>query len=183
MISRDHVRLIAGMACAFLSIAAIVGSAMWLWQTAAEIDRNPQGGFKEQMMHRKTIAMQDLLDGMIRGDLNRVETAADRLAVYGSTIDWYFPASEHRSHGEEFHHSVDNLIDADRRKDLNSAKEATLRLEKSCMDCHALMIDESAQVMIPIDRGEYGPHVTTTLGGRGRGIVRLTKYSLLLDNE
>lgn len=151
MISRGHVRLVAGVSGALLASVAIVWSVLWLWQTAAEIDRNPpQGGFKEQMMHRKTSEMQDILDGMIRGDLRRVETAAGRMNVYGNTIDWYLSAGEYEKHGEEFHRSVDDLIDAARVRDMNSAKEATLRLERSCLECHVLMpcSDESAQAMI-----------------------------------
>lgn len=90
-------------------------------------------------MHRKTSAMQDILDGMIRGDLRRVETAADQMAAYGNTIEWYLAATEYQNHGESFRGAVDDLRTAARERDMDSAKEATLRLERSCIECHVLM--------------------------------------------
>lgn len=140
MISRSPFRAIVGVSCTLLAIVAIVGSVLWFWQTAAEIDRNPQrSGLKEQMMHRKTTAMQAISDGMIRGDLPRVETAAKQLSAYGNAIEWYLSATEYEKNGEKFHQSVDDLITAARERDMNSAKEATLRLERSCIECHILM--------------------------------------------
>jgi hypothetical protein len=140
MKSRSYVRVIAGVAGVLLASAAVSYSVLWLWQTAGEFDRSPpQGGLKEQMMHRKTNAMQEILDGMIRGDLRRVETAASQLNDYGNTINWYLSAEEYEHHGGEFHRAVDDLLGASRRGDSNSAKEATLRLERSCIECHALM--------------------------------------------
>jgi hypothetical protein len=38
-----------------------------------------------------------------------------------------------------FQQSVDDLIAASGKKDVNSAKEAVLRLERSCIECHMLM--------------------------------------------
>ena len=59
MIFRGPVRVIAGLSCALLAIVAIAWSVLWLWQSAAEIDRNPsRNGLQAQMMHPKTTAMQ-----------------------------------------------------------------------------------------------------------------------------
>jgi len=144
MISRGYVRLIAGVSVALLTIAALVWTVMWLWQTAGEIDRNPpQGGLKEQLMHRKTNAMHDILDGMIRGDLRRVETAANRMNDDGNTFEWYLSAAEYKKYGEDFRGAVDDLRTAAGERDMDSAKEATLRLERSCIECHVMMNQRS----------------------------------------
>lgn len=141
-------QLMIGVAGALLASVAIAWSFLWLWQRAGEIDRKPpQSGVKEQLMHRKTNAMQDILDGMIRGDLRRVETAANRMNDYGHAIGWYLSVDEsvdksvdkYEHHGEEFHRAVADLLGASRGGDFNSAKEATLRLERSCMECHVVM--------------------------------------------
>jgi hypothetical protein len=88
---------------AFLAILAILSSVLWLWQTTVEIDRKPpRGGLKEQLTHRKTSAMKDILDEMIRGNLRRVESAADQLAAYGNTIEWYLSSAEYQKQGEIF---------------------------------------------------------------------------------
>jgi hypothetical protein len=140
MISRGHVRQFAAVSGALLAVVAIVWSVLWLWRTSAEIDRNPpQGGFKEQLMHRKTNAMQDILEGMIQGDLRRVETAANRMNDYGNTIEWYLSSTEYQRYGEGFRGAVHDLRTAARERDIDSAKETTLRLERSCLECHILM--------------------------------------------
>jgi hypothetical protein len=95
--------VIAGVSGALLAIVAIAWSAHWLWQTAAEIDRNPsQNSPRVQMMHRKMTAMQAISDGMIRGDLQSVETTAKQLSAYGNAIDWYLSATAYEKNGEKF---------------------------------------------------------------------------------
>jgi hypothetical protein len=135
MISRGHARLIAGVSCALLAIALLA------WFLRLLIVRNPPGGvgLSGAMMHRKSTAMQDILDGMIRGDLSRVETAAGRMNEYGNTIEWYLSSAEYQKYGEGFRGAVDDLRVAARDRDVDSAKEATLRLERSCIECHVLM--------------------------------------------
>jgi hypothetical protein len=145
MISRRPLRLFFAVFGALLALVAIVWSAYWTWKTAVEIDRQPpRSDFKEQLMHRKTSALQDILEGMIRGDMRLVETAADRMENYGSTIKWYLSAVEYREHGESFRDATDALRAAARAGDLDSAKEATLRLERSCLDCH-IQINQPAR--------------------------------------
>jgi len=133
-------RRIVVASSAVLAIVALV----WVFQIL--ISRVPIGvGLKAQMMHRKTMAMQTILDGMIRGDLQRVEKAANQLVDYRDTIAQFISSAEYEKHGEDFRKSVDDVIDAAARKDLNSAKEATLRLERSCIECHLLMNQRETQ--------------------------------------
>ena len=96
MRSRGSTRRIVGVSCAVLAIVALA----WLFQLL--IARVPPGGggLKTQMVHRKSTAMQTILEGMIRGDLPRVETAANQLAAYGNTIEWYLSSAEYQKHGE-----------------------------------------------------------------------------------
>ncbi len=140
MLFRIPVRVITGVSCTLLAIMATAWSVLWLWQTAAEIDRNPSGtGPQAQIMHRKAMAMQSISDGMIRGDLQLVETTAKQLSAYGDAINWYLSATAYEKNGEQFQQSVDDLIAAAGKKDVNSAKEAVLRLERSCIECHMLV--------------------------------------------
>jgi hypothetical protein len=119
---------------------AIVWSVRWLWQTAGELDRKPsRGGVAEQLMNRKSSAMQAILDGMIRGDLQRVNTAAKTMEDYGNTIEWYLSYPEYDKQAEGFRNSVEALQEAAAQGDGESAKEAVLELERSCMECHMAM--------------------------------------------
>jgi len=126
-----------------ISIGGLAASAvavwlfLWLWNVVAEIDRAPpRGGLKIGMMHRKSVAMQDILDGIIRDDWARVESAAERMETYGDTIQWYLSVSEYQANGESFRDATNDLQRFVREREMESAKEATLRLERSCLECH-----------------------------------------------
>lgn len=133
-------QLIVGVSFGTIIFLAIVSSVRWLWQTAGELDRKPaRGGVPQQIMHRKSSAMEDILDGMIRGDLQRVNTAAKTMEDYGDTIEWYLSYPEYEKQAEGFRDSVETLQEAAGRGDGESAKEAVLELERSCIECHMAM--------------------------------------------
>ncbi len=139
------VQLIAGVSCGTIIFLAIVWFAGWLWQTAGEHDRNPpRGSVPKQLMNRKSSAMMDIFEGMIRGDLRRVNVAAKRLETYGNAMGWYISNNEYDQQGEEFRSSLDALQKAAGQRDFEAAKEAVLVLEKSCIECHMVMNREKA---------------------------------------
>jgi hypothetical protein len=67
------------------------------------------GGLKTQMMHRKSVAMQTILEAMIRGDLRRVERAAKQLVDYRNTIKHFLSSENYQKYGEDFRKSVDRM--------------------------------------------------------------------------
>jgi len=140
MILRGHLRHFAAVSGVLLTTVAIALLILWLWRNAAEIDgQPPRSGLNVQSMHRKSRAMHDILDGMIQGDLRRVKTAADQMAAHGNTIEVYLSTAEYQKHAKSFRGAVNDLGTAAREKEMDSAKEATLRLERSCLECHVLM--------------------------------------------
>lgn len=133
-------QVILGVSLGTLVFLMSAWSIQWLWRAAGERDRSPsRGNMAEQLMHRKSSAMQDILDGMVRGDLRRVSTAAKKMKDYGGTIEWYLSYTEYDKLGEEFRTSVNALQAASERRDVESAKEAVLKLERSCIECHMVM--------------------------------------------
>ena len=88
---------------------------------------------------KRRSAMQAILDGMIRGDLQRVNTAAKTMEDYGDRIEWYLSYPEYEKQAEGFRNSVEALQEAAGRGDGESAKEAVLELERSCIECHMAM--------------------------------------------
>jgi len=95
--------------------------------------------FNEQMMHRKTKAMRQIFDGLVRGDTSRVEDAAEDMRSIGLHFDWYSSSEIYENNHERFRQSTSDLIDAAQRGDHNDAKESALELERSCIECHALI--------------------------------------------
>lgn len=108
-----------------------------LWQVGNE----PLSGttLSSQLMHRKTRTMEQILDGLVRGDMRRVEKSAAHMKSIGDTLNWYTTIGVYENHNEAFRDSTIDLRDAAGEKNLDAAKEAALRLERSCIECHALI--------------------------------------------
>lgn len=107
-----------------------------IWQRDNPMEND---SFKEQMMHRKTRTMENVLDGLVRGDLNRVKDSADRMWEIGHSLNWYVSSPLYEDNDEVFRQSTAELIEAAREGDYEAAKESALRLERSCIECHALI--------------------------------------------
>lgn len=120
--------------------AFLLWTAQLIWHRAGEIDRNPSRfGVKSQLMRRKSEAMHDIVDEMVAGNLGRVHSAAKRMERYGERIDGFLASETYDKYGADFHQAVDDLTVATSQEDINSAKEAVLRLEQSCIECHILL--------------------------------------------
>ena len=132
-------RLMTIMA-SLVAVAFLLWTVQLIWHRAGEIDRNlSRFGAKNQLMHRKSEAMHDILDEMIAGNLGSVHSAAKRMARYGETIDGYLASESYDIYGMDFHQSVEDLAAAAAESDAIKAKEAALRLERSCIECHELL--------------------------------------------
>ncbi len=128
--------LIAGALICVLVGAFMAWGVHALWQ----LDDIPvTSTLQEQMMHRKTQTMGQILDGLVRGDLSRVEASAGRMWEIGHTLNWYLSIPLYEHNDEAFRDSTSALFDAAQRRDHDAAKESALRLERSCIECHALI--------------------------------------------
>jgi len=130
---------------AYVMVGALLGAlGSWglheLFDLAGERDERPsRNDFQNQMMRRKADALHDLLDGMVDGKLHRVEDAAGRVKANARGIDSYLATDIYVRHGDAFFRAVEDVERAARREDLEAAKEAALRLERSCIECHMLL--------------------------------------------
>ena len=128
----------------YVMVGALVGAlGSWgvheLLGLAGERDKRPsRNEFQNQMMRRKADALHDLLDGMVDGQPGRVEDAAARVRANAKGIDSYLSTDIYIKHGDAFFEAVEDVQRAARREDLEAAKEAALRLERSCIECHML---------------------------------------------
>ena len=95
--------------------------------------------FNEQMMHRKTRTMEQILDGLVRGNMRRVEKSAEHMKSIGVHLNWYSSSELYENNDELFRQLTFELIEAAQHRDHDAAKESALRLERSCIECHALI--------------------------------------------
>lgn len=123
---------------------AFGAASFWFIQTVMEKvrehDENPaRANIKNQLMRRKASSMDDALAAIIRGSLPQVHAAARSMKDSARTIDGFIRSEAYQNHGKEFYQAIDDLLDATTANNLDRSKEAILRLEKSCIECHYLI--------------------------------------------
>jgi hypothetical protein len=128
--------MIAGALACVLAGAVIALGVYSLWQLGSLPVTTT---FKKQMMDEKTQTMEQILDGLVRGNLKRVEDSAEHMKSIGLHVNWYSSSETYENNDEHFRQSTFDLIDAVQRRDHDEAKESALRLERSCIECHSLI--------------------------------------------
>ncbi len=136
MMLAKHFPLVGGAIFCVLFGAFLAWGVHALWR----MDDIPvTSTLKEQMMHRKTRTMEQILDGLVRGNMRSVEESALRMRSIGVHLNWYSSSELYESNDERFRQSTFDLIEAAQKPDYDAAKESALRLERSCIECHALI--------------------------------------------
>jgi hypothetical protein len=123
-------------------VAFLLGAgAVWLYQHAAIRDAGPDGSdLQSQMMRRKSDAMQELLDAVLVGRLERVPARIDRLEQYAGVIDGFLATDMYARQGEAWKAALADLRAAAAADDWPAVREATLAVERACLDCHQLLL-------------------------------------------
>lgn len=128
------------VACGIAFGALVVWFLQFAWAKVQEHDANPRrASVKNQLMRRKAVAMEDALHAIIGGNLPEVNSAAVRMKQSARTIDGFLATEVYKKHGDDFHGSLEDLITTTAAGDRDGAKEAILRVEKSCIECHYLI--------------------------------------------
>jgi cytochrome c556 len=140
--SESFPRLAGALVCVLIGAMLALG-VRTLW-TLEDIPAT--SSFKQQMMHQKTQTMVDITDGLVRGQLARVEESAQRMAKIGKTLNWYMSSELYENNDKVFRDATIELIAAAQQDDYEAAKESALRLERSCIECHALINFESPPI-------------------------------------
>jgi hypothetical protein len=133
---KKHFPLITGAVACILFGVVMASGVYWMWQ----MENTPvTGDFRGRVMHRKTRTMNLITDGLVRGELRRVQSSAETMWEIGQTLNWYLSSDQFEDNNRIFRDSTRDLVQAARQRDHDAAKEAALRLERSCIECHALI--------------------------------------------
>ncbi|SRR6056297_1417213 len=136
LIRKQPVAVVSGIVAGVLLLLLL--QLAWKW--AGEFDANPQQAtLKNQLMQEKSDAMDDVLHAVVRGRLEEVSEAAVRMKSSANTINGYLATDVYEKYGEDFYRAIADIRVAANAKDRESAKEAILRLERSCIECHYLI--------------------------------------------
>lgn len=98
---------------------------------------------EEQMMRRKSQTTAEILDGLVHSNMRSVEKSAEHMKSIGVHLNWHSSSELYENNNEQFRQAVLDLIEAAKQRDHDAAKESALRLERSCIECHALINREN----------------------------------------
>lgn len=127
----------------YVLLGVIVGGLGWwglqkLLAYADERDNKPlPNGLRTELNERKADAMHDLLDALVDGDLKKVEAAADRMEKSKRAVADFLSTEPYEQERAIFFDAIDEVQRAAADNDIEATKEATLTLERSCLNCHS----------------------------------------------
>lgn len=111
-------------------------------QYAEEFDSRPRTrGLTHQKMHRKSEALQQIMDALVRDDFGAVRTAVEAMKRIGIHANWYLK-SHSGDRGDQFQNSTERLIESASNEDYKAAAEAYDDLATSCIACHRFRLDD-----------------------------------------
>lgn len=124
-------------------VAIIVLIFIGLLNYVAKLESGPsRNSLTEQLMNRKSVALQEIMDSLVRSDFRGVSKAADKMKRLGDTADWFLRDEDYHDDGAHFRDSTMSLIDSANQKDYEAAALAYDELATSCIDCHRRILNK-----------------------------------------
>ena len=124
-------------------VAVVVLIFIGLLNYVAKLESGPsRNSLTEQLMNRKSVALQEIMDSLVRSDFGGVSKAADKMKRLGDTADWFLRDEDYNDDGVHFRDSTMSLIDSANKKDYEAAALAYDELATSCIDCHRRILKQ-----------------------------------------
>lgn len=91
----------------------------------------------KEFMRDKLELSQKVLEGVTTEDWDLVIAKGTRLSAMTHEADWrVFQNPDYDQHSQTFRKHVDSIVKAARKKDVDAATLAYVRMTLSCVDCH-----------------------------------------------
>ncbi len=91
----------------------------------------------KEFMRDKLELSQKVLEGVATEDWDLVITKGTKLSAMTEEADWrVFENPNYDQQSKTFRQHIDSLVKAARKKDLDAATLAYVRMTMSCVDCH-----------------------------------------------
>lgn len=112
----------------------LFAGGLWLSRSAAD---QPNEEAVKAFMRGKLDSAQDVLEGLVTEDFEKIEQGADRMRVMGRRAEWnVLKTHEYELYSAQFQRAAEQLAKAGKNKKLDSAALAYLQLTMTCINCH-----------------------------------------------
>ena len=117
----------------FLTLAALVGGAVWIGRSQPETNQRPSS----EIMWRKLDLSHRVLDALVLDDFEALEAYAQDLASLGEAGEWVVSDSEsYTAANEDFQRSAAAIAEAARARHTERAARGYVALTLACVGCH-----------------------------------------------
>jgi len=134
-------RLLAIIGAAVVTAFVFGAFSVWIYEKGAAFDENVgPATLKGRAMDKKAHALEGLVSTVATGKLRRASRLLEGVEKSVLAIEGYLATDMYASTDTQFKAELAQLRSALDRGDWIAAKEATLAVEQSCMECHQLLL-------------------------------------------
>jgi hypothetical protein len=120
-----------------LFIAVVVVGGLFAWGWCEVREAHAQQTRFQQLMQKKLLNSQKILEAITLGDHKKVEEAAEELILISKTAEWFaYKTPRYDLHSNEFRRAAENLVQKAKAKNQDGLVLAYLDLTMSCVRCH-----------------------------------------------
>jgi hypothetical protein len=104
-------------------------------------DKEPRG--VKELMHKKLVGSQKILEGITLNDFKTIMRNADDLIDISKQTEWrVLKTPQYEVHSNEFRRNAENLIKNSKDKNLDAAALSYVELTLTCVRCHKYVREE-----------------------------------------
>jgi hypothetical protein len=89
------------------------------------------------LMHKKLVASQSVLEGIALNDFKKISAQADELIAISKRAEWMaIKTPKYELYSNDFRRSAENLADSAKDKNIDAAVLNYVELTLTCVKCH-----------------------------------------------
>ena len=125
-----------------LFIVALAAAALALGPVASShADKGP--GKHSELMQRKLLQSQKVLEGIALNDFDKISKHAEELLLISKTAEWrVLKTTEYDLFSSSFQRSANDLVKHAKDKNLDAAALSYVEMTLTCVKCHKHVRDE-----------------------------------------
>lgn len=141
-----HLRTVMGIGGIVIAAFTFGAFSVWLYQAGASYDAQGKPvTLKGKVMEQKDHAMEGLVSAVARGDYERATWILNGFDQSVITVEGYLDTDMYATAGRTFTETLEELRAALHERDWLRAKDATLALEASCLECHQQLLGRAGR--------------------------------------
>ena len=126
-----------------------IGAACVHWSEAAD---KPADKPIDQFMRQKLTDSEKVLEGLVTEDFEQIQKAAAEMHALSQAEQWQvFNTPTYDMFSREFEKGCDQLENAAKKKNIDAASLAWIRVTMTCLSCHK-HVKNAKVAQIPLDR-------------------------------